>query len=178
MSARRFISYGIFYDRRRCWILLLNRTAAEWIINFQSRIGWNSGSPEYHYGMQLSQLSDGLLNISNRLAICELRQSETRSVTKTIFVADHTCLYKTVFWWNFTMIAPESSHTKNVAKNSAFHWLLIWLISTYGLVTTAIWSPASVLDTQCTNWNVGVRSRFEAARWVRIASLNTTSEEL
>jgi hypothetical protein len=68
------------------------------IFNFQTRNGRNSGSPEYHFRRQLSQLSDGLLKDSNRLAICELRQSETRSDAEITFLADHTLLYKTGSW--------------------------------------------------------------------------------
>jgi hypothetical protein len=90
------------------------------IFNFRSRIGRNTGSPKYHFGRQLSQLSDGLINGSNWLTICELRQSETRSVAKTIFLADHTYLYKTGFWRNFAMTSPESSHTKNVTNELSF----------------------------------------------------------
>jgi hypothetical protein len=74
-----------------------DRIAAERIFNFQTQIGQNSGSPEYRFGRQLSQLSDGLINGFKRLAICELRQSETRQVAKTIFLADLTYLYKTGF---------------------------------------------------------------------------------
>jgi hypothetical protein len=44
-----------------------------------------------------SQLSDGLINGSKQLVICELRQSETRLVAKIIFLADHTYLYKIGF---------------------------------------------------------------------------------
>jgi hypothetical protein len=57
-----------------------------------------------------SHLSDGPINGSNRLAICELRQSETRPVAKTIFLADHTFLYKIGFG-EFRHDLPESSHT-------------------------------------------------------------------
>jgi hypothetical protein len=69
----------------------------KWILNFQTQIGRNSGSPEYRFGRQLSQLSDGLINGSKWLVINELRQSETRRVAKTIFLVDHTYLYKTGF---------------------------------------------------------------------------------
>jgi hypothetical protein len=69
----------------------------EQIFNFQPQIGQNSGSPKYRFGIQLSQLSDGPLNRSNRLAICELRQLETRPVAETAFLADHTFLYKIGF---------------------------------------------------------------------------------
>jgi hypothetical protein len=71
---------------------------AEWIFNFQTQIGRNSGSPEYHFGRQLSQLSDGPINNSKWLAICELLQSENQSVAKIIFLVDHTNLYKIGFW--------------------------------------------------------------------------------
>jgi hypothetical protein len=109
-----------FDNRRRCCILFLDRTAAERILNFQTRIGQNSGSPEYHFGRKLSQFSDGPINGSKWLAICELRQSETRPVAKTIFLADHTYLYKTGLWQNFSMTSPEYSHTKNVANKLSF----------------------------------------------------------
>jgi hypothetical protein len=71
---------------------------AERIFNFHTRIGRYSGSLEYRFGRQLSQLSDGPINGSKWLAICMLRQSETRRVAKTIFLADHTYLYNTFFW--------------------------------------------------------------------------------
>jgi hypothetical protein len=68
---------------RKCGILIIDiavvfcfffdRTAVERIFNFPTRIGQNSGSPEYHFK---SQLSDGLINSSKRLGICELRQSK------------------------------------------------------------------------------------------------------
>jgi hypothetical protein len=45
-----------------------------------------------------SQISDGPLDGSERLAVCELRQPETRPVGESIFLADHTFLYKTGFW--------------------------------------------------------------------------------
>jgi hypothetical protein len=77
---------------------VLARTAAERIFNFLSQIGQSSGSPEYHFGQQLTQLSDGTSNGSKQLAICELRQSETRPVVESAFLADHTFLYKTDFF--------------------------------------------------------------------------------
>jgi hypothetical protein len=110
-----------FDDRRRCWILLLDRSAAKTDLQFfWSWIGQNSRSPEYCFGRQLSQLSDGLINSSQRLAICELRKSETRPVAKTIFLADHTDLYKIGFWWNFAMTFPETLHTKNITNEHSF----------------------------------------------------------
>jgi hypothetical protein len=93
---------------------------AEWIFNFQIWIGRNSRSPEYRFRRTLSQLSDGLINGSKRLAIYEFQQSETRPVTKTKFLADHTYLYKIGFWQNFAMTSPETSHTKNVANELSF----------------------------------------------------------
>jgi hypothetical protein len=101
-------------------VLFLDRTTAERVFNFQTRIGRNSRSPEYHFGRPLSQISDGLINESKRLVICELRQSETRPVAKTIFLADHTYLYKTCFWQNFAMTSLETSHMKNVANELRF----------------------------------------------------------
>jgi hypothetical protein len=93
---------------------------AEQIFNFQTWIGRNSGSLEYHFRRQLSQLSDGALNGSNWLAICELRQSETRPDTEITFLADHNFLYKIGSWQNFTMTSPETSHTKNVSNKLSF----------------------------------------------------------
>jgi hypothetical protein len=52
--------------------------------------------------------------------INELRQLETRPVAKTIFLTDHTYLYKTGFWQNFTMTFLETSHMKNVANELSF----------------------------------------------------------
>jgi hypothetical protein len=60
------------------------------------------------------------MNGSKWLAICELRQLETRPVAKTIFLSDHTYLYKTGFWQNFAMTFLETSHTKNVANELSF----------------------------------------------------------
>jgi hypothetical protein len=110
---------------RRYGILTIDVTAefCSWtdqrpkrIFNFQRRIGRNSRSPKYHFGRQLFQLSDGPLNGSNRLAICELWQSETRPDAKITFLADHTFLYKTGSWQNFTMTSLETLHMKNVAN--------------------------------------------------------------
>jgi hypothetical protein len=64
--------------------------------------------------------SDGPLNGSNRLAICELRQSETRLDAETTILADHTFLYKTGSWRNFPMTFLETSHKKNVANKLSF----------------------------------------------------------
>jgi hypothetical protein len=91
---------------------VLDRTAAERIFNFLSRIGRNSRSPKYHIGRQLSQISEGPSNGSNRLAICELRQSKTRPVTKSAFLLDYTFLYKTRFWPNFSMTPREFVYKK------------------------------------------------------------------
>jgi hypothetical protein len=98
----------------------MDRTVVERIFNFQTRIGRNSRSPEYRFGRQHSQLSDGLISSSKWLAIWELRQPETRSVAKTTFLADHTNLHKTGFWQNFAITSPETSHTKNVANELRF----------------------------------------------------------
>jgi hypothetical protein len=86
----------------------------------QSRIGQNFKSPEYHFGRKLSQLSDGPLDGTKRLAVCELRQSETRPVAASIFLADHTFLYKIGFWQNFVMTSPETLYTKDVSNELSF----------------------------------------------------------
>jgi hypothetical protein len=52
--------------------------------------------------------------------INELQPSETRPVAKTIFLTDHTYLYKTGFWQKFAMTFPETSHMKNVANELRF----------------------------------------------------------
>jgi hypothetical protein len=99
---------------------VLDRRAAEQIFNFLSRIDQNSGSPEYCFRQQLSQLSDGLSNGSKWLAICELRQLETRPVAESAFLVKHTFLYKTGFWQNFSMTSLETSYMKNVANELIF----------------------------------------------------------
>jgi hypothetical protein len=78
LFTKWFRSYGIFNGRCRFWILFLDRTTAERILTFGSRIGRNSESPEYHFCRQLSQLSDGLSNGSKCLVICELWLLETQ----------------------------------------------------------------------------------------------------
>jgi hypothetical protein len=74
-----------FDDRRLCWILHLHRIAAYRILNFQSRIGRNSESTEYHFRRKLSQISDGPLDGSKRLVVCESRKSKTRPVAESIW---------------------------------------------------------------------------------------------
>jgi hypothetical protein len=73
---------------------VLARTAVERILNFPSWFDQSSGSNEYRFGQQLSQLSDGPSNCSKWLAIYELWQSDTRPVAESAFLADHTFLYK------------------------------------------------------------------------------------
>jgi hypothetical protein len=41
---------------------------------------------------------------------------ETRPVAESIFLADHTFLYKTGFWQNFAMTSPEISYTKDATN--------------------------------------------------------------
>jgi hypothetical protein len=48
--------------------------------------------------------------------ICELRQSEIPPVAETVFLSDHTFLYKIDSWRNFAMTSPETSHTKKVTN--------------------------------------------------------------
>jgi hypothetical protein len=92
----------------------------EQIFNFQTQIGRNFRCSEYHFRRQLSQLFAGLLNGSNRLAICELRQSKTPPVAETIFLADHIFLYKAWFWQNFAMTSLETLHMKNISNELSF----------------------------------------------------------
>jgi hypothetical protein len=112
LSTKRFQSYRIS--------TINIAAAAERIFTFPSRIGRNSRSPEYRFGWQLSQLSNGPSNGSKRLVICELRQLETWPVTESPFLADHTFLYKIGFWQNFVMTSPETSYTKNVTNELSF----------------------------------------------------------
>jgi hypothetical protein len=98
LSAKRFISYRILTIDVGAEFCSSTDQRPKRMFNFRSWIGRNSKCPEYHFERKLSQLSNGLTNSSNRLAICELRQSETRPVAKIIFLADHTYLYKTGFW--------------------------------------------------------------------------------
>jgi hypothetical protein len=158
--------------------MFLNRTAAERIFTFLSQIGRNSGSPAYHFRRQLPQLSDGPSNSSKWLAICELRQLETRLVTESAFLgrlhlpAQIRFLVK--FHHDLTRnFIYKKCHQQNFAMTSqewAFCWLPIRLISTYGLVTTVLWSSISVLDRLWTEWTVGVWSGFGATRWVRLVT--------
>jgi hypothetical protein len=73
-----------------------------------------------------------------RLVIYEVRQSKTRPVAESAFLADHTFLYKTGFWCNFAMTTLETSYMKNAPTISAFCWLLIRLILTHGFVITVL----------------------------------------
>jgi hypothetical protein len=69
-----------FNDQCHCQILFLDRTAVEQILTFGPQ---NPGGPEYYFCRQLSQLSDGPYNGSKRLAIYELRLSETPPVVES-----------------------------------------------------------------------------------------------
>jgi hypothetical protein len=113
LSAKWFRRYGILTIDVAAEFCSWTDQRPKRIFNFWSWIDQNSESPEYHFGRQHSQLSDGLTNGSNRLTICELRQSETRPVAKTIFLVDHTYMYKTGFWQNFSMTSPETLYMKN-----------------------------------------------------------------
>jgi hypothetical protein len=120
LSTKRFRRYGILTIDVAAEFCSWTDQRPKRIFNFQTRIGQNSGSPAYHFGRLLSQLSDGPLNVSNWLVICELRQSETRPDAEITFLADHTFLYKTGSWQNFAMTFPETSHTKNVTNELRF----------------------------------------------------------
>jgi hypothetical protein len=49
---------------------------------------------------------------------------------------------------------------KMSSTNSAFFWLLIWLVSTYSLVATDFWSQVSVLDRFWMDWVYRCLVRF------------------
>jgi hypothetical protein len=49
-----------------------------------------------------------------------LRQSESRPVAESAFLADHTFLYKLGFRRNFAIASPETSYTKNVTNELNF----------------------------------------------------------
>jgi hypothetical protein len=120
LSAKRFIKYGILTIDTAVVFCFWTEQWRNVSSIFQTQIGQNSRSPKYRFGRQLSQLSDGPINGSQRLVINKLRQSETRSVAETIFLADHTYLYNTGFWQNFAMTFPKTSHTKNVTNELRF----------------------------------------------------------
>jgi hypothetical protein len=162
LSAEYSQNNSNFDDRCRYWILFLDRTVAKRILNFQSRIGRNFGSHEYCISRDLAQLSDGLLNGSKWLAICELRQSETRPVAESAFLADCTFLYKSSFWQDFAMTSPETSYTKKLDIR----------FGPYGNLKSGF-SSAQILD------RLGIRCfirflghKMSATRW----RLNTSSE--
>jgi hypothetical protein len=158
-----------FDDRHLCWILLLDRTSAKRIFNFQSQIGQNSWDSEYRCGRQHSHLSDGPLNGSNRLAICELWQSETRPVAKTAFLADQIFLYTTGSWRNFAMTSPKTSHMKNFSNEFSFPLVTHTTDFNIQFGCYSIWIPVSVLDRLWIGQTVGVQSGFWTTRWIRVA---------
>ncbi len=49
-----------------------------------------------------------------------LRQSETRPIAESAFLADHTFLYKTVFFQNLAMTSPETLYMNNVSNELSF----------------------------------------------------------
>jgi hypothetical protein len=163
LSAKRFRRYGILTIDITAEFCSWTDQQPKRISNFQTRIGRNSGSAEYRFGRKLSQLSDGLLNGSNRLAICELRQSETRPDAEITFQADHTFLYKTGSWRNFAMTSPETLHTKNVSNELSFPLVTHMThfdirFGCYGILKYCFGSRPAF-----------VRSGFWATRWVRLA---------
>jgi hypothetical protein len=60
-----------------------------------------------------------------------LRQSETRPIAESAFLADHTFLYKTVFFQNLAMTSPETLYMNNVAKELSF--LLVTHTTRFGI---------------------------------------------
>jgi hypothetical protein len=120
--------------------------------------------------MELSQLSDGPLNGSNWSAICELRQSETQPVAETTFLADHTYMHKTgLFWQNFFMTSPETSHTRNVANELSFPLVthtthLGTRFGRYSLLNSCS-SSEHIMDRLDCSCSV----RFLGQKWVRLA---------
>jgi hypothetical protein len=56
--------------------MFLDRTTAEQNLTFRSRTNRNPGSPNHHFGRQLSQLSYGLSYGFKRSMIYELQLSE------------------------------------------------------------------------------------------------------
>jgi hypothetical protein len=114
---------------------------------------------KYRFGRQLSQLSNGLINGSKRLAICELRQSETRPDAEITFLADPTFLYKTGSWRNFALTSPETSHMKNIANKLSFLLVThtihfdIWF-GRYGILNSCF-SSGHVMDKLNYSCSVG-----------------------
>jgi hypothetical protein len=75
LSAKQFRSYII---------LTIDATAEFCFWTEQQQNG--SSCPEYRFGIQLSRLSDGLLDSSKWLAICKLWQSKSRPVAESAFL--------------------------------------------------------------------------------------------
>jgi hypothetical protein len=104
------------------------------------------------------------INGSKWLAICELRQSETRSVAESAFLADHTFLYKTGFWRNFTMTSSETSYMKNVANELRF--LLVTHTTCFDIrfgrygALKFCFSSGQAMDS----WTAGIWSAFWTTR--------------
>jgi hypothetical protein len=119
LSARRFRSYEI----------LMIDVATEFYIQTEQ---WHNGSSISSLRLAKtlevpntvleanSQVSDGPLDGTKLLAVYELRQSETRPVVASIFLAGYTFLYKIGFWRNFVMTSPKTSYMKAVTNELRF----------------------------------------------------------
>jgi hypothetical protein len=88
-------------------------------LSFASRLSRNSGSPEYHFGRKLSQLSDVPLSGSKQLAIYVLRLSELDRVAES-GILDRPCLSAYVgISTKFSPDLPEILNTE-VVSNEVF----------------------------------------------------------
>jgi hypothetical protein len=160
LSAKWFRSYKI----------LTIDVAAEFC--FWTEQWWKGSSlsrPEYHFVRQLSHLSDGPLNDSKRLEICELRQSESRPVAETTFLGDHTFLYKTGFFTKFCHDLPrnfayEKCRQRTQLSAGYSYDSFQHTVGHYGALKFCFSSGQLWID-----WTAGVWSSVWAPRWVRLA---------
>jgi hypothetical protein len=147
LSAKRFRKYRILMVDIAAVFYFWTEQRRNGSSIFQTQIGRNSGSLKYHFGRQLSPLPDGLRNGSKWL----LKQYFWQIIP--------TCIEQV-----FCKISPWPFQKLRIQKmsptNSAFRWLLLWLISTNSSVVTVFWNPALVSDTIWTDWTVGGRSGF------------------
>jgi hypothetical protein len=155
-----------FDDRHRCWILFWPKQ-------------WRNRSSIFCLGIAEAQEIFWRTTLSafwwsiERLAICELQQSKTRPVTESAFLADYTFLYKTGFFGEISSWHPQILRIQKTSPtNSAFCWLPIWLILTYGLAAMDFWSQVTVLNWFWTDWCRNGILRFRGLRWVRLTRVS------
>jgi hypothetical protein len=178
LATKWFRSYRIFYNPHRCWILFLDRTAAQRILTFGFRIGWNSRSPEYQNGRQLPQISDGPSNSLKPLGINELRLSETRLVAKSEFLGRLDVPVWIRFWQNFAMTTPEMCIHKMSVHELSF--LLVTHSTCFDIRFGCyeFWIQVSTLIRFWTDWWYRCLVRFLGHKMIETCcGQNTWSED-